>query len=316
MHGANVSNNKPQKHHYLPVFYLKRWAKNSDDGKVVEYSRPYGVEVKPRRTSPSGTGFLDRLYAINGLPPELAQQVEEEFMQPVDTGAADALALLEAGDAVMRGSAKYRSSWSLFLMSLMMRMPNDLKALKSSYAQRWLDSAPELAKSFAERTGTDVAHAEFIVRATLTQQMDLMAMGLFQKLVDHHNIGKTLNNMHWFTIETDPEGPEFFTSDQPLIIGPGFANPNAYVCLPIGPHRLFWAVRDPAGERQIRHREMTGMISLINEISVMQAHERSYATSDRHLSFMQKSLALKPHVSWFTRLSEKWAADSAQESSE
>lgn len=174
----------------------------------------------------------------------------------------------------------------------------------------------ELAISFAERTGTDVARAEFIVRATLTQQMDLMAMGLFQKLVDHHNIGKTFNNMHWFTIETDPEGPEFFTSDQPLIIGPGLANPNAYVCLPLGPHRLFWAVRDPAGERQIRHREMTGMISLINEISVMQAHERSYATSDRHLSFMQKSLALEPHVSWFARLSDKWAAASAQESSQ
>lgn len=315
MHGDGVINNKPHKHHYLPVFYLKRWAQNSTDGKLVEYSRPFGPEVKRRRTNPSGTGFLDKLYAINGLPPELAQQVEEEFLQPVDTVAADALALLEAGDAVMRRSAKYRSSWSLFLMSLMMRMPNDIKALKSSYAQRWLEATSELAKGFAERTGTNFTRAESIVRTTLTQQMDWMAMGLFQKLVDHHNIGKTLNNMHWFTIETDPEGPEFFTSDHPLVIGPGFAQPNAYVCLPIGPHRLFWAVRDPAGERQIRNREQDGMISLINETLVMQAHERSYATNDRHLPFMQKFLALEPHVSWFTRLSEKWAADSARESS-
>ncbi len=61
-------------------------------------------------------------------------------------------------------------------MSLMMRMPNDLKALKSSYAQRWIESAPKLAKGFAERTGTDLARAESIVRATLTQQMDWMAV--------------------------------------------------------------------------------------------------------------------------------------------
>jgi hypothetical protein len=91
--------------------------------------------------------------------------------------------------------------------------------------------------------------------------MDWMAMGLFQQLLDHQNIGKTLNNMHWFTIETDPAGPELFTSDQPLMMGPGFANPNAYVCLQIGPHRMFWVVRDPAGERQIRNREIAAIIS-------------------------------------------------------
>lgn len=308
-----MSNNKSQKHHYLPVFYLKRWAKCSNDGKLVEFSRPHGPEVKPRRVAPAGTGFLDRLYAIDGLPLERAQQVEEEFMQPVDTVAADALALLEAGDPEVRRSVRYRSSWSLFLMSLMMRMPNDLRAFKSSYARRWLESSPKLAKAFAERTGSDFPRAEAIVQATLAQRMDLMAMGQFTQLVDHHNIGKTLNNMHWFTVETDPGGPEFFTSDQPLMTRAGFAGPNAFVCVPIGPHRVFWAVRDRGGEREIRERETAGMISLINELVVMQAHARSYATHDRHQPFMQEWLALAPHVSWFTRLSDKWAADSVRE---
>lgn len=304
-------NNKPQKHHYLPIFYLKRWAQSSNDGKLVEFSRPHGPAVKPRRVTPAGTGFLNKLYAINDLPPGEAQQVEEEFMQPVDTGAADALALLEAGDTIIRHSTKYRSAWSLFLMSLMMRMPNDLEALKSSYAQRWLDSLAELAKAFVERTGTDLARAEAIVRATLHQNMEWMALGLFKKLVDHQNVGITLNNFHWFTIETDLSEPEFFTSDQPLIMGSGLANPNAFVCLPIGPHRIFWAVRDVAGERQIRDRETGKHIRLINEHVVKQAQERSYATNDRHLPFMKEFLAAQPQVSWFKRLSDKWAADSA-----
>lgn len=189
---GGLSNNKPQKHHFLPIFYLKRWVESASDRKLVEYSRPYGPLIKRRRTDPAGTGYLERLYAIEGLPPELAQQVEEGFMRPVDTLAADALSLLESGDATMRRSARHRSSWSLFLMSLMMRMPNDLKALKSSYAQRWQESSPEIAKGFSDRTGIELARAEAIVRSTLTKQMDRMAMGVFRQLVDHQNIGNTL----------------------------------------------------------------------------------------------------------------------------
>lgn len=306
-----MSENKPHKHHYLPIFYLKRWAERSNDAKLVEFSRPYGPQVKPRRVAPAGTGFLERLYAIEGLPPDQAQQVEQEFMQPVDTVAAEALAVLEAGDPIMRRSVRYRSSWSLFLMSLMMRMPNDLKALKGSYSEKWLESVPELARRFSERTGRSLEESETIVRGTLTRQMDEMALGLFRQLVDHKNLGRTLNNMHWFTIETDPDTPEFFTSDQPIVMGPGLGHPNAYVCLPIGPHRVFWAVRDAAGERQIRAREIGGMVALTNEIAVMQAQERAYATNDHPLAFMQQHLAVEPHKSWFTRLAEKWAADNA-----
>lgn len=303
-----MSDGKPKKHHYLPVFYLKRWAQQHGDEKLVEFCRPYGSEVKPRRTTPAGTGYLFGLYAIDGLPPATMQKVEEEFMRPVDTYASIALDLLERGDDGIKSSLEVGSSWSLFLMSLMMRMPSDLEAFKLSYERRWKKLIPKMTEKYSSRTGDDFSASEIAVRAILSSRIDEMAMELFTKLVDHQNIGKTLNNLHWFTIETDQTLPEFFTSDQPMVMGPGLGHQDAFIYLPIGPRRVFVAVKDPMGERVIRARAIGSIVRLINEIVVEQAHARAYATSDRYLRFMQKRLARAPHVSWFKRLDEHWVS--------
>ena len=65
-----------EKHHYLPVFYLKEWA--GPDGRICEYSRPYDV-VKPKRVHPGGTGYVRGLYAIEGLPAVSLMPVPQRF---------------------------------------------------------------------------------------------------------------------------------------------------------------------------------------------------------------------------------------------
>jgi len=72
---------KQGRHHYIPVFYLKQWA--GDDKRVCEFSRSY-VRVKPRRTHPDGTGYLDGLNTVDGLPPEEAQFLEDVFFKIAD----------------------------------------------------------------------------------------------------------------------------------------------------------------------------------------------------------------------------------------
>lgn len=84
-----MPDNKPTKHHCFPVFYLKRWA--NSDGKLCEFSRPFGKIVKPRRVRLSGTGWVNQLYAIKGMRPVLAHQVEEFFFKPIDSAAAESL---------------------------------------------------------------------------------------------------------------------------------------------------------------------------------------------------------------------------------
>src|SRR4051794_13646690 len=87
------SSNPPYRHHYIPKFYLRRWA--GPDGKICQFSRPHRVVV-PLRCHPAATGYLDRAYELQGFAPLLAQQVETEFFKPVDSWASDALMNLEA----------------------------------------------------------------------------------------------------------------------------------------------------------------------------------------------------------------------------
>ncbi len=63
--------NRPIKHHYIPKFYLRRWM--LDGARLVEFSRPRpgSAEVKPKRVYPGQTGYVNRLYELRGLPPEV-----------------------------------------------------------------------------------------------------------------------------------------------------------------------------------------------------------------------------------------------------
>jgi hypothetical protein len=64
---------KGDKHHYIPKFYLKRWA--AANGRLTEYSRPF-QRVEPRWTHPDGTGYERGLYAINGMSPNETNLVD------------------------------------------------------------------------------------------------------------------------------------------------------------------------------------------------------------------------------------------------
>lgn len=99
---------KPQvsiRHHYIPVFYTKRWC--DGEGKICEYSRPRD-KIYDRRVAPKGTEFQDRLYETKGVPNMIAQRIEDDFMSSVDNHAADALKLLETDAQKINGDQKHK----------------------------------------------------------------------------------------------------------------------------------------------------------------------------------------------------------------
>jgi hypothetical protein len=101
-----------QKHHYIPVFYLKRW--RGEDGRVCEYSRPYKL-VTPRRTHSDGTGYVRGLYKLDGLSPGLENIVETQFLRVADDTASQALtAMIENRE--FREPVRLRTGWSRFLI--------------------------------------------------------------------------------------------------------------------------------------------------------------------------------------------------------
>ena len=99
-----------EKHHYVPVFYQKRWA--GSDGKVCVYTRPHNKVVWKRR-SPDYVGFEEDLYKVNSDDPETSSHLEQSFFMEGDNDAARVLAIFEANPAVQM-DVKMRSAWSRF----------------------------------------------------------------------------------------------------------------------------------------------------------------------------------------------------------
>jgi hypothetical protein len=62
-------------------------------------------------------------------------------------------------------------------------------------------------------------------------------------LIDNPNVGRHINSMIWGVIGTEKSSFEFLTSDRPLIMTNGLDNPSSYLILPIGPRRIFVAVK-------------------------------------------------------------------------
>ena len=111
-----------RKHHFVPVFYLKRWA--GSDGRLVEFQRPYR-EVKAKRTYPDATGYEMDLYTMPGLPVGSEDYLESAFMSRVDQLASDAIKLLLEGRDNF--TATIKSGLSRFIMSLLHRDPESLR---------------------------------------------------------------------------------------------------------------------------------------------------------------------------------------------
>jgi len=146
--GGNTIALVGQDHHFIPCFYSKRWALSA--GQLCEFSRPFTV-VKPRRTSPRGTGYVTGGYALKDVAPGQVNRLEEQFYKPVDTRAADALALIEAGIANGDWLPRLREAWTRFVFSLLLRMPEDMAILEASYTREFALLTEQQERDYAAR---------------------------------------------------------------------------------------------------------------------------------------------------------------------
>ena len=114
-----------QRHHYIPEFFIRRWA--GEDGQVWSYTRPYKA-LDRKRKFPSATGFEFDLYALSGGDPEARHSIETDFMQRVDSRAAQALQEVVAKRGAVE-DVRLRSDWSRFVMSLISRSPSRVQEI-------------------------------------------------------------------------------------------------------------------------------------------------------------------------------------------
>jgi hypothetical protein len=288
------------RHHYIPVFYTRRWC--TSDGRLCEYSRPRD-KIYDQRVAPKTTGFQDRLYEMKGVPQLIAQRIEDDFMSFVDNHAAAALGVLETDPAKINGDQKHKSAWSLFLISLIMRTPEDVAALIGIWEDDWERDFDKLRTQYEKNKKPDETRSleEFIAQDD-PHVRERWAMSELPDLIDHQGIGQLLNDMHWFVITTDADAPRLLTSDRPLYIFGKLGAPDCHLTLPIAPDRLFVAVNSKDLEAAFRARPQTELIEEMNVRTAQRAAKYAYGSDNARREFVDKHLSTARQPSYFEDL--------------
>jgi hypothetical protein len=265
----------PRKHHYIPVFYLKRWV--GGDRRLCEYKR-VGATVLTRRTFPSGTGYEKDLYRVDGLPDAVAQALESEFMHMVDTEANYALGKIMSGDSTP-WSADMRSAWTRFILSLRFRNPEAVHILKEHMLALWTataDTVGGIPRTLVERMGSE------------------RAARLLHDVINNEQLGPTIFKMHWNRVVLEASSLTLLTSDRPLDMPKGLASNDAYIALPVGPKMLFVASHDRACAKRLAAANATTVVKNVNLAVVRQARKFVWGVDDGQRRFVQNRMSKGP----------------------
>jgi hypothetical protein len=130
-------------------------------------------------------------------------------------------------------------------------------------------------------------------------------MNVAPELMDHEGIGRSLNGMRWSVVSTPDDAPPFLSSDRPLYMSKTFSEPNCYVTLPIGAHRLFVATNTEEVERSFNNRPPKELIQEINARVVSQAVKYVYGIDDAEQEFVDKLISSDRPPSLLERLRDR-----------
>jgi Protein of unknown function (DUF4238) len=277
----------PRDHHFIPVFYLQGWA--TDDGKLIEYSRPYKKTLVAKRVGPRATGFQKDLYSFLDCPPELAQHLESVFLQRTDSLASRALAKL-LSDNSEPWPIGLRSAWSRFRINFLIRHPDPFAEVKS-FAQSILLKPDGITQQQYERLRNVDDPATF-EEWMLKQEGNLFAkncMRLITAALDNEVAGGRFNEMIWDVLDVTKSNFRLLTSDWPLCRQ--VTGNRMQFALPISPTKLFVSVSDPKILVELRHRSLDPLVKNVNVTVVSSARLYVYDSDRGQETFVSKRMS-------------------------
>jgi hypothetical protein len=277
---------KGEKHHYIPVFYSREWA--GPDGRLCEYSRPF-KEVKPRWTHPDGTGYVRGLYTAPKNDPCVVEHIERNFFRIADDGAARVAQRLRVGAPIDWFSLD-RSSWSRFIISLMLRNPEYVARVGTDIAG-FFDPAGRYFETYQEIKQSDdpETYEEYIAERE-HHPAGPMSVYAMQGFIDSPLLGERLNQMRWSLITFKYERHTLLTSDRPVIMTDGLIRPHDHLVLPIGPRMLFLATNNIETENRFRAIDADIFMAQVNNRIVSQARKFVYGADNKQVRFVENRL--------------------------
>jgi len=250
---------------------------------LIEFSRQGPDQVvKSRPTSPTGTGFVRGLYRMDDVDPNVVNAIETLFLKPSDGSAAEALqCFLEEREFPRPGPM--RTSWSRFMLSLMLRYPEavaHMKAQLRTNVERMYEQTrkPDEPTTFAEFEATQGTHDMARVHGKLL--MDLM---------QDSRMGRLIFSMHWGVLKFRNYKHNLLTSDR-AIASNIFPLSAHHLCLPISPKMVFFACATEQAEREFMQIDPDQVMQAMKDIVVRQAQTYVWGTDDSQLRYVRNRM--------------------------
>jgi hypothetical protein len=282
----------PKKHHYVPEFYLKRWA--GEDRRVSEFRRFQG-KLAHRRRFPSETGFELELYSIRSHTDQNRRQIiENRLMSNIDNGAARALDYMEENGKPPLDE-KNRNAWTRFLLSLIHRSPSQIEKMRSAIAANRDDVLRSLAPRYAElRSKADPETFEEYLARDNGRIDEESLLPLMQGVLGSKKVGTTLIRMTWGIIRFELPFHGFLTSDIPIMLSNGLGHQDAFLMLPISPSALFIAAARKPVLHSFSSQDPKALQRGINDAVAQQARQVIIAQNEAQRRFIDNRFLLGP----------------------
>jgi Protein of unknown function (DUF4238) len=270
---------KGQKHHYIPVFYLKQWMGPKQT--VCEFSRPRD-RVKTRHVHPDGTGYVRGLYAIDDLDPDVVNAIENMFLKPSDNMAAEALHCL-LRDEPFTHPLRMRHAWTRFLLSLLLRYPEAIGQMKKQLREN-------VERMYIEhrKPGEPETFAEY--EANLgTNELARLHGKLMMDLMQDSKMERKIFGMNWGVVAFTYCKHELLTGDRPVVSNK-FPISADHMCLPISPTILFFACETDHAEREFRRLDPGEIMKVMNKFVASRARTYVWGRDASQLRFVENRL--------------------------
>ena len=285
------------RHHYVPQFLLRAWAKGSIDGKVEDFRLDLNGIPSSRR-APKSTAYKDDLYALS--KPIVAgmekQAIEKIFFMQVDNLAARThQKLIEHGLRSLTNDE--RSDWVRFLMSLRVRQPDNVQKLKIESAEHLVKTLRQQPEEYDELATND--DAPTLIEWTEQQFPGLIenfGLSFFHKIASNPEVGEKIFRMKWWLWDFADASFDLLLADHPCILTKGIDDPNLIIALPISPKKAFMATNSEDVAALMRQQAPKHLALRLNELSLNQARARIYASNTSPRRFIQNRAHLRSEV--------------------
>lgn len=272
-----------KRHHHVPQLYLKRWCDKHN--KLYEFRRFIkNTEVKSHPKSTKHTGFAWNCYDLDGLSsvfPTLGKtHLEDSFFKSIDQSADRSLILLN--NLEIPSSNEDRSSFAVFLISLVVRNPWFFKSMRSEFnGSDFKKLASE--SSVANRT------LEFSQLLAKENGLDSACALFFEEIIVNKNIVDNIINCHW-ELACD-ENAGLLTSDAPVWwSGFGDNDSDFFAMLSISPS-LSLIIGNSARTVDIV-KNSRSLFKQYNDNICKQAFEMVYSNDQKQNRFIENRLGI------------------------